>query len=143
MKRALKSFWKIDEYESLETKCKEIEQEAYRDASVCDQKLAAQDRQHITSQLRDALRILEDQREIKASLNILHNTFDYGLLPSAQGAAFDSYKEEQNAQCLPGTRIKLLQHITDWFNNPDSKLIYWINGMAGTGKSTISRTVAH
>ena len=141
-KRAVKSIWKIDDYEDLERKCKEMEQEAYRDASVCDQKLAAQDRQHIMTRLKDGLKILEDQREIRASLNTLHNRFDYGRLPIAQGAAFDSYEEGQNAQCLPGTRVKLLQLIIDWFNNPDSKQIYWVNGMAGTGKSTISRTVA-
>jgi len=30
----------------------------------------------------------------------------------------------------------------DWCDDPDSKCIFWLNGMAGTGKSTISRTVA-
>lgn len=29
-----------------------------------------------------------------------------------------------------------------WVDEPDSKLIFWLNGMAGTGKSTISRTLA-
>jgi len=32
----------------------------------------------------------------------------------------------------------------DWCADPDpnSKCIFWLNGMAGTGKSTISRTIA-
>jgi len=30
----------------------------------------------------------------------------------------------------------------DWFEDPDGEYIFWLNGMAGTGKSTISRTVA-
>jgi len=30
----------------------------------------------------------------------------------------------------------------DWFEDPDGECIFWLNGMAGTGKSTISRTVA-
>jgi len=30
----------------------------------------------------------------------------------------------------------------DWCEDPDSKCIFWLNGMAGTGKSTIARTVA-
>jgi len=30
----------------------------------------------------------------------------------------------------------------DWCDDPDSKCIFWLNGMAGTGKSTISRTIA-
>jgi len=30
----------------------------------------------------------------------------------------------------------------DWCDDPSSKCIFWLNGMAGTGKSTISRTIA-
>jgi hypothetical protein len=30
-----------------------------------------------------------------------------------------------------------------WSGNPDSPCIFWLNGMAGTGKSTIARTIAH
>jgi len=30
----------------------------------------------------------------------------------------------------------------DWCEDPNSKCIFWLNGMAGTGKSTIARTVA-
>jgi NACHT domain len=30
-----------------------------------------------------------------------------------------------------------------WSGNPRGKCIFWLSGMAGTGKSTISRTVAH
>ncbi|KAL4813864.1 hypothetical protein BDW67DRAFT_101430 [Aspergillus spinulosporus] len=29
-----------------------------------------------------------------------------------------------------------------WAENPDQECIFWLNGMAGTGKSTISRTIA-
>ncbi|KAJ5279677.1 hypothetical protein N7478_005049 [Penicillium angulare] len=32
--------------------------------------------------------------------------------------------------------------VTDWAEDFDSKLIFWLNGMAGTGKFTISRTPA-
>jgi len=30
----------------------------------------------------------------------------------------------------------------DWCDDPNGKCIFWLNGMAGTGKSTISRTIA-
>jgi len=30
----------------------------------------------------------------------------------------------------------------DWCDDPNSKYIFWLDGMAGTGKSTISRTIA-
>jgi len=63
-------------------------------------------------------------------------------LPEAAGAAFDSHAEEHNPTCLPNTRVDLLREITDWIENPTAKAVFWLNGMAGTGKSTISRTLA-
>jgi len=44
--------------------------------------------------------------------------------------------------CLPATRTELLRQISEWAELSDSKCIFWLNGMAGTGKSTIARTVA-
>ncbi|KAM0293720.1 hypothetical protein ACHAPM_011520 [Fusarium culmorum] len=64
-------------------------------------------------------------------------------LPIAYGAFFDSKAEEHNPKCLPNTRQELLDNIDHWIGDPTSKTVYWLNGMAGTGKSTISRTVAH
>ncbi|KAG5658696.1 hypothetical protein KAF25_010877 [Fusarium avenaceum] len=64
------------------------------------------------------------------------------MLPVAEGASFDSHAEEHNPTCLPNTREELLKEIDHWVDDPESKTIFWLNGMAGTGKSTISRTVA-
>jgi hypothetical protein len=63
-------------------------------------------------------------------------------LPIAIGASFDSHTEEHNARCLPNTRTQLLDEITTWAKDEDGKSIFWLNGMAGTGKSTIARTIA-
>ena len=67
---------------------------------------------------------------------------DLATLPVAIGASFNSHNEEHNARCLPNTRTKLLDDITTWAQNKDSKPIFWLSGMAGTGRSTIARTVA-
>ena len=64
-------------------------------------------------------------------------------LQSTDNAAFDSHAEEHNGRCYPGTRTELLQQIRTWAIDPGSECIFWLNGMAGTGKSTISRTIAH
>ncbi|TIA68970.1 WD40 repeat-like protein [Aureobasidium pullulans] len=61
---------------------------------------------------------------------------------SLKEATFDSYDERKNNQCLPGTRVNLLAEIQDWSTLPHSKCIFWLNGIAGAGKSTISRSVA-
>src|SRR4051812_24634096 len=63
-------------------------------------------------------------------------------LPTAEGAPFGSYMDQHESECLPGTRTGLLDHIAKWVGDPQGKCIFWLNGMAGTGKSTISRTVA-
>ena len=63
-------------------------------------------------------------------------------LPVAEGATYDSYIDEHNSQCLPGTRTDILHEISEWAAGLHTKPIYWLNGMAGTGKSTISRTLA-
>ncbi|OAQ74416.1 WD40 repeat-like protein [Purpureocillium lilacinum] len=61
----------------------------------------------------------------------------------ANGASFDSRAEEHHPTCLPKTRVDLLQQVLMWAHDPSSEAIFWLNGMAGTGKSTIARTVAH
>jgi hypothetical protein len=45
--------------------------------------------------------------------------------------------------CVPGTRQDVLGRITSWCKDtsPGSAAIYWLNGMAGTGKSTIAYTI--
>ncbi|KAH7127356.1 hypothetical protein EDB81DRAFT_697528 [Dactylonectria macrodidyma] len=60
----------------------------------------------------------------------------------AKGAAFDSYAEAHNPTCLETTRVDLLQQINEWAECQTSKSLFWLNGKAGTGKSTISRTIA-
>ena len=63
-------------------------------------------------------------------------------LPCADGATFDSRLWEHDRQCLPETRVELLKQIAEWCEDSSGKRVYWLSGMAGTGKSTISRTVA-
>jgi NACHT domain len=54
---------------------------------------------------------------------------------------FNSYGGE-HMTCHPATRVILLRQIQDLAQQPQSKSIFWLNGAAGTGKSTISRTFA-
>lgn len=64
-------------------------------------------------------------------------------LPVVQGASFDSHANEHEPQCHPDTRVKILREIEKWAQEPEGRRIYWLCGMAGTGKSTICRTIAH
>jgi hypothetical protein len=42
--------------------------------------------------------------------------------------------------CLEDTRVALLAKLDEWRASPDSAPFFWLNGLAGTGKSTIART---
>ncbi|KAH9203354.1 hypothetical protein DL95DRAFT_472452 [Leptodontidium sp. 2 PMI_412] len=64
------------------------------------------------------------------------------LLPSAADALFNSYDKRHLPTCLSDTRVDLLQQIYSWADGQDDQCIFWLNGLAGTGKSTIARTVA-
>jgi hypothetical protein len=68
-----------------------------------------------------------------------HHTIN---LPIATEASFNSHMEEHNAKCLPNTRTDLLHSIKQWVHDTDSPSMFWLSGMAGTGKSTVARTVA-
>lgn len=54
----------------------------------------------------------------------------------------DSYADQYDGECLEGTRTDVLQNIREWAFSPHERSIFWLQGMAGTGKSTISRSVA-
>ncbi|EFR03715.1 vegetative incompatibility protein HET-E-1 [Nannizzia gypsea CBS 118893] len=94
---------------------------------------------------RSFLCVLERIREIInhwRATNIPVQKIDLGKLRVVKGAEFDSY-ENKHDECLPGTRVDLLQEVEEWAESAQAKCIFWLNGMAGTGKSTISQTVAN
>jgi hypothetical protein len=43
--------------------------------------------------------------------------------------------------CTPDTRVLLLDEIMTWVDDPAGSCVFWLNGLAGTGKSTIARTL--
>jgi hypothetical protein len=45
------------------------------------------------------------------------------------------------SMCTPGTRVALLDDLLTWATASDSPCLFWLNGLAGTGKSTIARTL--
>ena len=44
--------------------------------------------------------------------------------------------------CLRGTRAPVLDTITGWAKDPQDRHVFWLSGLAGTGKSTIAQTFA-
>ena len=44
--------------------------------------------------------------------------------------------------CLRGTRRDILSQLEDWLEDEQGQRVFWLNGLAGTGKSTIAQTFA-
>jgi hypothetical protein len=42
---------------------------------------------------------------------------------------------------MQSTRVQLLADIMSWAELPDAPVVFWLNGLAGTGKSTVARTI--
>src|SRR5204863_3367810 len=58
-------------------------------------------------------------------------------------ASHDSEADQNIPRCQQGTRVGILKQITAWENDVNSETIFWLYGPAGTGKSTIARSLAH
>jgi hypothetical protein len=58
---------------------------------------------------------------------------------SANGAEF---RHGERKGCLKGTRGAILNGIELWARPPNKSPVYWLNGLAGTGKSTIAKSIA-
>ncbi|KAL4734411.1 hypothetical protein BDV11DRAFT_174791 [Aspergillus similis] len=89
--------------------------------------------------MNESLRVANETRdEVKASKQL----YLLESLPWATGAIFGSFEDQHKPLCLEGTQTHTLKQIGDWCKDPEAKPIFWLKGMAGTGKTTISRTFA-
>ena len=52
------------------------------------------------------------------------------------------YQAGHHDTCLRGTRESVLNRITRWAEDPQDRQVFWLNGLAGTGKSTVAQTFA-
>jgi hypothetical protein len=86
--------------------------------------------------------IKDEVSKIKSSGLSLAGLAILRSLPTAVNAPFNSHTRQYEPLCLPNTRVDLLQEIRDWADREDTSCIFWLNGLAGAGKSTIARTVA-
>lgn len=63
-------------------------------------------------------------------------------LESLRGPDLEGIRCNKYTVCLPGTRKALLSVIMKWVTEPDGMRVLWLNGVAGSGKSTVANTIA-
>ena len=67
---------------------------------------------------------------------------DLLVLNGCRRAPGAGYQHGDRKGCLRGTRETVLNGIELWTKDFDKPPVFWLNGLAGTGKSTIAQTVS-
>ncbi|KAF8719239.1 WD domain, G-beta repeat, partial [Rhizoctonia solani] len=133
---------------------KVIENEAARmkismgpDALIRGPATAKLDKEEVMQHYR---RIYSLFQQLKSELNaatwcmgneMMVNTRAQQLYPASE-AVFDSAISSDIGRrtCTEGTRTQVLDDLAKWASDPDAPSVFWMNGMAGTGKTTIATT---
>ncbi|KAJ6576198.1 hypothetical protein B0H10DRAFT_942661 [Mycena sp. CBHHK59/15] len=66
-------------------------------------------------------------------------------LPRAENAHYNTGKLGAHSTCFQGTRVEVMRTIMSWLEADDdhsAARLFWLNGLAGIGKSTIAKTIA-
>ena len=67
---------------------------------------------------------------------------DHDLLKGIRHVADAGYLCGDRQGCMKGTRRDVLSHLEQWSRDDQANRVFWLNGLAGTGKSTITQTFA-
>jgi hypothetical protein len=127
---------KLDEWEEL---LKQIQgdvasaDEMFKDLNHDFFYQTLKDMQDIMGQMQTAQIKIGLATRLEVAKNATYDT-------SGLGNDFDT--PEKELYCLPGTRESLIRRICDWADERHGSMFLWLHGSAGTGKSTILRTVA-
>ena len=64
------------------------------------------------------------------------------MLNNCRRAHGAGYQHGDRKGCLRGTRETILNDVESWARDFSKSPVFWLNGLAGTGKSTIAQTVS-
>ncbi|KAL5634270.1 hypothetical protein ACGC1H_006175 [Rhizoctonia solani] len=86
---------------------------------------------------------------LNANMNMLGTINDLSMesrmdkISLAMSAVYDSAASSdlRRGNCAPGTRVPQIDFLLEWARDPKAGNTCWMNGMAGTGKTTIAYTV--
>ncbi|CAE6533260.1 unnamed protein product [Rhizoctonia solani] len=141
---------------SVKNLCSGIETEI----KAIEEKRGKQVLGHYLGAMEDSEAILECYRRINghverlllnANLN-MWKTLDEEItdrrllqISSETPGAYNSWASDRTkrCRCADGTRESELEKLMTWARDPSAEPVYWINGMAGTGKTTIAYTLCN
>ncbi|PWY78992.1 WD domain-containing protein [Aspergillus eucalypticola CBS 122712] len=144
IKRLLRDAVLIDNWEVMYKTMNAIEESISRDLARISQKTVETIKDEFSRLRENVALILDESRNSHEEIKLLTQDALISGLPEAKYAAFDTYRKDMPppSYCHEDTRKQILREIQRWGNGGDDNCIFWLRGMAGTGKSTIARTVA-
>ncbi|KAF7364231.1 hypothetical protein MSAN_01082700 [Mycena sanguinolenta] len=96
------------------------------------------------SNMIDSLRLNRSPHASNYAVNIFGGVGGAGDTLTQLGCIHAASIDAQDPEgCLEGTRVDLLADLRAWSEDPQSPHIFWLDGMAGTGKSAIARSFCH
>ncbi|GKZ31399.1 hypothetical protein AbraIFM66950_011975 [Aspergillus brasiliensis] len=144
IKRLLRNVILKDDWKTMYGKLQETETSIMSDLKVLDRNTAASVDYKISNLQKATELILSRTMEVHEDIKRLTQDALIRELPEAQYAAYDTYRKNMPPPpyCHEDTRRRILYEIQQWGKGGDDNCIFWLRGMAGTGKSTIARTAA-
>ncbi|CAG8266967.1 unnamed protein product [Penicillium salamii] len=117
------------------------------DASVCRDlgEIGHGEMVHISGRMEEIFRDTKTSQNERARIReeiLIQNFQLISSLTIADGARFESPKNQESARCFEETQVEVLRQIRAWIMSPEPAHMFRLPGMAGMGKSTIARTVA-
>ncbi|KAI1854212.1 hypothetical protein JX266_001353 [Neoarthrinium moseri] len=136
-----------DEWEKMVSKIKELEQIVREESSTVNT-IASQNTLEVLSKaaeqqygnMRSLLSIAEEQLAEQRHTNRILEDRPIDL-PVVNEARYDSADVQDSPRCVRGTRSRIQETISQWADEDSSEPFFWLVGPAGTGKSTIARSV--
>ncbi|KAF2859174.1 hypothetical protein K470DRAFT_277888 [Piedraia hortae CBS 480.64] len=123
----------------MKQRCVDLQQRVQNWMDLCDREKQGGWMEGLTCQIEQLDTELASAMSQVASMNSANLKLDLTNLKEAKKAIYDA----QNSFCIPGTRVAILRDLARWIEHPSKRRrIFWLEGSAGTGKTTLARTVA-
>ncbi|KAK0460692.1 uncharacterized protein EV420DRAFT_225976 [Desarmillaria tabescens] len=92
--------------------------------------------------VKDALDMVTTEAALHAAIDtsFLVNNSLFGALECVHDASWNA--ASGGSECTEGTRSEILYKFSSWLDNISQPQIFWINGMAGTGKTSLAKSMA-
>jgi WD40 repeat protein len=122
--------------------CRERLEDVGNAVRLCDRQLDKRTAELVADMRKNVADIAGQLEDLLAEAIRTRTKIDLAKLPVVTGAQHDSYSATNLSACLQGTRVDLLENINRWVDDHTSECLFWLQGIAGEGKSTVAKTVA-